>query len=184
MTERVLLDTCVLYPTFLRDVLCGLAEAGLFEPFWSPRILDEWRHAAARSGPLESAGVEAEIARLTARFPNACVTPNPDLQNTLALPDPDDAHVLAAAIAAGADSLLTLNLKDFPTRTVSRHGLFRRDPDGFVMELRSTARETVDQIALDAVARACARPGMDLSQRGLLKRARLPRLGKALFGTP
>jgi predicted nucleic acid-binding protein len=183
MTERVLLDTCVLYPTLLRQLLLETAEAGLFTPLWSPRILDEWRHAAARSGQLEATLTEGEIARITALFPDASTLPDPTVTQSLVLPDPDDAHVLAAAIAGRADSLLTVNLKDFPTRVLGHNGLFRREPDTFLLELRDRDRDVVTGIVKAATQKALSAIGSDATPRSLLKRARLPRLGKALFAS-
>jgi hypothetical protein len=59
------LDANVLYPTVLREVLLGCAEAGLYQPAWSPRIAEEWARTAARHGGLEDAAwARAEIARL------------------------------------------------------------------------------------------------------------------------
>ena len=59
---RVLLDANVLYPTVMREVLLGCARAGLFEPLWSARILEEWARAAARLGPEGEAVARAEVA--------------------------------------------------------------------------------------------------------------------------
>lgn len=171
---RVMIDACVLVPTVLRRLVIGVAEAGAFVPLWSPRILDEWARAAARDGYRPEAG--AEIARLEAAFPEACITPTeaPDLS----LPDPDDVHVLAAAITGRADEILTLNIKDFPTRTLARHGILRRHPDEFLLEAWHNQR-AVDGVIKGIYARAKA-DGIDLSLRGILKRSRLPRLGKAI----
>ncbi|MEM1078481.1 MAG: PIN domain-containing protein [Pseudomonadota bacterium] len=176
MTVRVLLDTCVLYPTLMRQMLLAAAQAGAFEPLWSPRIFDEWRHAAARSGPTEAAHVGTEIALMTSSFPAASVTPDAALIETLSLPDPGDRHVLAAALAGQATALLTANLKDFPTRTLSRHGLLRYAPDGFFCEivaeqgLRATLTAPVEVAATQ----------LDQSPKALLKKSRLPRLAKQL----
>lgn len=179
--ERVLLDACVLYPTLLRRILIEAADAGLYAPLWSQSILDEWRHAAARSGPVEVALVEGEIVRLQSRFPSARVAFSEATESALSLPDHNDRHVLAAAIDAGADSLLTLNLKDFPTRTLSAHNVFRRAPDPFLVELREGAPESVDQIVRAAAIEAAQALGGAATARSVLKRARLPKLGKALF---
>ena len=102
---------------------------------------------------------------------------------TLSLPDADDRHVLAAAIAGGADVLMTLNRRDFPTRTLARHGVLLREPDGFLAELNA---EGVDMAAVVArvQARAEAVSGRDQPIRPLLKRAGLPKLGKALAAGP
>lgn len=181
MSERVLLDACVLYPTLLRRILMEAADRALFMPLWSSRILGEWQHAAARSGPTEAALTEGEIARLGTRFPEANTIVSPSTEARISLPDPDDAHVLAAAIDGNADSLLTLNLKDFPTRVLSANGVFRRDPDGFLLELLSVSPEAVRDSVVPQAEEAARRLGGETTPRSVLKRARLPKLGKALF---
>ena len=174
---RVLLDANVLYPTLLRGILADYAGAGGFVPLWSPRILDEWRHAATRDGFATHAA--AEIAALTDRFPKASVTPDAQVLATLSLPDANDTHVLAAAIAGRADSILTANTRDFPTRTLARHALLRRDPDGFLREAYDTDHDRFAPALRSALDQARAH-GVEGDDRALLKRARLPRLAKAL----
>ena len=104
---------------------------------------------------------------------------DPALVARLSLPDPDDRHVLAAAIAGGAEVLMTLNRADFPTRALARHGILLREPDGFLTELIG---EGVDLVAVAAgvQARAERASGRPQPIRALLKRTGLPRLGKAL----
>lgn len=176
--SRVLIDACVLYPTVLREIVLGVAAQGLFTPLWSPRILEEWARAAARNA--DEAIARGEIAAVRTRWPEAEVLPDPETDARLSLPDPADTHVLAAAIAGEADELLTLNIRDFPTRTLSAEGIVRRDPDGFLLELLSAAPDQVRGVVDEVHGTACRLSGEDLSRRALLKRARLPRLGKAL----
>ena len=71
-----------------------------------------------------------------------------DLVARLSLPDGDNQPVLAAAIAGDAEVLMTLNRADFPTRTLARHGIVLRQPDGFLVELLADVR------AIGAVAEA------------------------------
>lgn len=177
--SRVLIDACVLYPTVLRGIVLGVAKRGYFTPLWSDRILEEWRRAAARHEEPTIAETEIVLAKLA--FPSAIVTVSETTRSGLSLPDPDDNHVLAAAIDGQAGELLTLNLKDFPTRTLSAHGIIRRDPDGFLLEALDANKEDVDA-AVQNVLIAAASHGIDVNNpRALLKRARLPRLAKALF---
>ena len=171
---KLVIDACVLFPTILRRIVIGVAEAGAITPVWSPRILEEWRRAIARDGG--DAGVD--IALLQDRFPGAEVAQAPE--DGLWLPDEHDIHVLATAIASGADGLLTLNLKDFPTRVLSSHDILRRDPDGLLVELYASDEAMVRGVVAGVLERATD-AGADLSHRALMKRAWLPRLGKALF---
>ncbi len=176
----VFLDACVLYPWLTRGIVLGAAAAGQFTPRWSPRVLAEWRIAVARDGgtPAES-WVDTVIARMETVFPDACIAPDPEAEQTLALPDPADIHVLAAAIAAGAEILLTFNLRDFPVRRLSAHAIAPRHPDGFLWELYSGAPEVVDS----AIRQAAAVIGAEEPKaiRRALRRAGLSRLAKAWF---
>lgn len=172
---RLLLDANVLYPTLLRGILAGYAGAGGYAPLWSQRILDEWKHAARRDG--FEAIAAAEIAALNDRFPQALVAPGDAVEATLSLPDRNDVHVLAAAIAGRADAILTANIRDFPTRTLARHGILRRAPDDFLREAWQTDRPRFEPVLRQALDQARAH-GIEGEDRALLKRARLPRLAK------
>lgn len=175
------LDACALYPTVLREILLGAAEAGLFRPVWSPRILEEWRRTALRlGGPADAALAEGEMARLAARFPGACVTHDAAEEAALWLPDPADIHVLATARAAEAAGIVTLNLKDFPRRELLPMALAAVHPDAFLSDLHARAPEAVAASVRAVHAEAERLSGAALELRTLLKRARLPRLGKAL----
>lgn len=178
---RAALDACVLFPTVMREMLLGAAGAGAFVPVWSPRILEEWARAVRRLGDGAEAVARAEIASMRDAWPASEVTPGDDLTGRLSLPDPDDTHVLAAAIAGEADVLVTLNRADFPSRTLARHGVIRRDPDGLLLEWH-LAGGTLAGVAEAVRARAEAASGRAQPVRPLLKRAGLPRLGKALTG--
>ncbi len=180
---RSLLDACVLVPPVLREVLFAVAGQGLFAPLWSPRIVEEWARAAGRSeGPAAEAIARGEAARLAARWPGSVVMHQLEEEAALWLPDADDTHVLAAAIAGRADVIVTFNLRDFPRKALEGHGLHAQHPDAFLMSLWLAEPDKV-LAAADAVRqeaeRLSARP-QDF--RPLLKRAGLPRLGKALDG--
>ncbi len=176
---RVLLDACVLFPTVMREMLLGTAAAGGFAPVWSARILEEWARATRRLPAGAEAVARGEIALLRARWPEAEVAVDPDMVERLSLPDPDDRHVLAAAVAGGAEVLMTLNRRDFPTRTLARHGLLLREPDGFLTELAAEG-VGVAAVAAEVQARAERASGRPQPLRALMKRTGLPRLGKAL----
>jgi hypothetical protein len=176
---RVALDACVLFPTVMREMLLGAAAAGGFQPVWSARILEEWARATRRLPEGAEAVARGEIAALRARWPEAEVAEDADLEAMLALPDPADRHVLAAAITGGAEVLMTLNRGDFPARALARHGLLLREPDGFLVELHAEWLD-LSGVAAEVQARAERASGRPQPIRPLLKRAGLPRLGKAL----
>lgn len=176
VAPSVFLDACVLYPPLVRGVVLGAAGTGLMRVFWSGRVLDEWRLAVARKGGAVAA-VEAAIGQMAARFPEALVVPDPETEAAIVLPDPADAHVLAGAVAAGAAVLLTFNLRDFPARRLAAHAVAARHPDGLLWELFSEAPEAMDGVIRQAAAMVGAEAPDEV--RRALKRARLPRLGKA-----
>jgi predicted nucleic acid-binding protein len=177
---KAVLDACVLYPTVLREILQGAAAAGLYQPVFSDRILREWVLATAKLGPAAPAIAEGEAAVLRMSFPRALVREHPEIEARLLLPDPADVHVLAAAIASGADAIITFNAKDFPGHVLAAEGVSRRDPDGFLWELQSLHPETMARITEEVRAKAETISGQPVALKGLLKRARLHRLAKAL----
>ena len=179
---KALLDACVLYPTVLREILIGVARAGLYTPLWSERILEEWARATVKLGPGAELVARGEIAALRAEFPKAAVPPREGLEARLWLPDPADVHVLAAAIAGNADFILTFNAADFPRQTLGEQGLRREDPDAFLMALWQDQPAAVAGVVAAVRAEAERLSGEPQPIRPLLKRARLPRLGKALDG--
>lgn len=177
---RVTLDACVLFPSVLRAILLRLARAGLYEPVWSDRILEEWRRAVMRLGPDALAEAEADAARMREVFPRALTPARPDLEARHVLPDANDLHVLASAIASGSDALLTYNAADFPGHVLAAEGLARRDPDGFLWELWSRAPDAVREAIAATHADAERLAGHSVSLKALLKRNRLNRLARAL----
>ncbi|MGV8987353.1 MAG: RSP_2648 family PIN domain-containing protein [Cypionkella sp.] len=177
---RAVLDACVLYPTVLREILLGVAQRGMYEPQWSDRILREWVLATAKLGPVAQALAEGDAALARAAFPRACVREQPDIEARLYLPDPNDVHVLATAIAGHADAIVTFNAVDFPRPVLADEGIERRDPDGFLWELWSRNPALVGAVVAAVHAKAEKLSGKTIPLRALLKRVQLWRLGKAL----
>ncbi|MDM7930840.1 RSP_2648 family PIN domain-containing protein [Tabrizicola sp.] len=177
---KAVLDACVLYPTVLREILQGAAEAGLYEPVFSERILREWVLATAKLGPAAPAIAAGEAAMLGAAFPKALVRDRPDIEARLLLPDANDVHVLATAIASSADAIVTFNAQDFPGHVLAAEGIKRRDPDGFLWELHSYHPDRMSQVVEAVRAKAESISGRPIELKPLLKRARLFRLAKAL----
>lgn len=177
---KALLDACAIYPTVMRQMLLGVAARGGFTPLWSARILAEWQHAAARLGPVAALQAEAEAVLMGRDWPGAEIAVPPALAARLWLPDAADIHVLAAAVAGGADLIVTLNARDFPRGVLAREGLARADPDAFLLGLWKAAPGPVEAAAMAVLAEARRLSAGDWRMRALLKKARLPRLAKAL----
>ena len=129
-------DACVLYPAPLRDLLVRLALAGLVRAHWSERIHDEWTRSVLANRPeLSSQSIERCRRLMDAHSPDAVVTGYAGRIAALELPDPDDRHVLAAALECGAAVIVTFNRKDFPPAKLGPLAVEAVHPDEFVMRL-------------------------------------------------
>ncbi len=138
-----LLDANVLYPARMRDLLIRLDIAGLYQARWSEHILDECFDNLMEDRPdLADGRLNRTRQRMNAALPSAIVTDYEALIDVQELPDPDDHHVLAAAIVANATHLVTNNLDDFPATKLS-DGLLAVSPDAFVAGLADADIETV-----------------------------------------
>lgn len=177
---KLLFDTCVLFPTVMREVLMAACRVGGHRPYWSERILGEWARASEKLGPLGRVQAESEIALLNAAWPQAIVTYPPELEKRLYLPDAADQHVLAAAVVCSADLIVTVNAKDFPRHILREEGLDRMDPDYFVCQVFDEYPGEMHNAVDEILATAITMGGVDLTLRQLMKKARLPKLGKRL----
>lgn len=134
MAFVVLYDASVLYPAALRDLLVRLAGKDLFQAKWSDTILDETVSAILRDRPDLSARQLQRTRDLMVEAVRDClVTGYERLIDSVDLPDPDDRHVLAAAIRAGAQVIVTANSRDFPADRLAPFGIEAQSSDDFVM---------------------------------------------------
>jgi predicted nucleic acid-binding protein len=137
-------DACVLYPAPLRSLLMYLAMTDLFRARWTEDIHAEWMRNVQKDYPdvtPEKAGRIREL--MNAHVRDCLVTGYEDLIEALTLPDPNDRHVLAAAIRAGADVIVTANLSDFPAETLKQYGIEAQHPDEFIHHLLDLAPSVV-----------------------------------------
>lgn len=119
MAFVVLYDANVLYPSALRDLLIRIAQAGLVQAKWTDQIVDEvFRNLTANRPDLDPERLARTRELMNKAVRDCLVTGYEPLIDALELPDPDDRHVLAAAIKARAQVIVTNNLKDFPPRAL------------------------------------------------------------------
>ncbi|OFA05885.1 putative toxin-antitoxin system toxin component, PIN family [Duganella sp. HH101] len=129
-----ILDACVLYPAPLRDLLISLAVEGVFRARWTNTIQAEWmRNLSANRPDLRRDALDRTIATMNEVVDDCLIENFEYLIEKLILPDPNDRHVLAAAIIGHADAIVTFNLKDFPETDTRLHGIEILHPDDFVV---------------------------------------------------
>lgn len=155
------LDASVLYSATQRSVLLELAAHKIFRLLWSDAVHREWmRNLAARNPQIPQARIERMRALMEAHIGDAMVTGYERRIAGLALPDPNDRHVLAAAIHGKANVIVTSNRRDFPTELLAPYGLIALDADGFVLQLiAADIDKVVDALASDRAG--LIRPPLD-----------------------
>ena len=132
MSFVVVYDACVLYPAPLRDLLLELAISELFAAKWTEMIQDEWIRSLLKTRPELEERLQHTRKLMNKAVPDSLVEHFESLINGLDLPDPNDRHVLAAAIKCNAQIIVTSNLKDFPSETLESYGVEAMHPDEFI----------------------------------------------------
>jgi predicted nucleic acid-binding protein len=135
MIMIALLDACVLYSAILRDLLLRLSNENVFIPKWSETINQEWTRNLLASRPdLTPDRLQRTCHLMLASNPDSLVTGFEKHIAELTLPDPNDRHVVAAAIESHADVIVTFNLKDFPDALLAPHQIKAIHPDVFLCQ--------------------------------------------------
>lgn len=129
----VVYDACVLYPAPLRDALMRLALTDLFKAHWTDHIHDEWINALLRAKKHSPESLLRARELMDRHVRDAKVYGYEPLIEGLDLPDPDDRHVLAAAIRCNANAIVTFNLKDFPEDSLRPYDIEVIHPDDFIL---------------------------------------------------
>lgn len=144
MAFVVLYDANVLYPGTLRDLLMRVAQAGQVQAKWTDQILDEvFRNLKLNRPDLEEARLDRTRELMNRAVRDCLVTGYEPLVDALALPDPDDRHVLAAAVKARAQVIVTNNLKDFPPAELAAWDIEAEGADDFILDQIDLSRDTV-----------------------------------------
>lgn len=131
---RVVLDACVLFPMYLRDTLLSTADEDLYLPYWSQKIIDEVIGNLVKGGTLSQEKAKNLERTIKIAFPEAMVEVAVALEQAMTN-DPKDRHVLAAAVTAGADIIVTNNLKDFRENDLAPWNIIAQSPDEFLSDL-------------------------------------------------
>lgn len=175
---RAVLDACVLYPAPLRDLFMWLAVGDLFSARWTEEIHREWmRNVLANRPDLLPDQLARTRDLMNSRIRGCLVTGYESLIETITLPDPNDRHVLAAAIHAGADLIVTFNLKDFPAAVLQPLSIAAQHPDHFLLALLEQEAELfcqVIELQRQALKNPVKRPAEHLEtlrRQGLVKTA-------------
>ena len=141
-------DACVFYPGSLRDLLLHLAHLGAVHARWSDDIHEEWIRSFLRDRPdVKREQLETTRQIMNKKFRLGRIKNYEHLIDTLHLPDPNDRHVLAAAIRAEASLIVTNNLDDFPKTALASYSIEAISPDDFIHRLCQNDPRVVFQAA-------------------------------------
>ena len=132
----VVLDACVLVPVTAADTLLRLAEREMYRPVWSERIITEAKRAVQRLHPeLSAEQIDHRFRSMSEAFEDASVSGWESLESSIVLPDENDRHVVACALVAGADAIVTNNIRDFPAETLAPLNIEVIRMDDFLLDL-------------------------------------------------
>lgn len=154
-SARVFIDANVFVAAWTLDVLLTLADRGAIEPVWSEAVLDEARAAVNRVHGTDAGA--RYIAAAERAFPYAMADFDERSLADIELPDPDDCHVVAAALAGSCDVIVTYNVRDFPADALVPFGLRALRPDDFLMEV-ATANPDGAMAAVRSLVAVKSRP--------------------------
>jgi hypothetical protein len=177
-----LLDACVLYPLATRDLLLRGAERYLYSVRWSEVIIEEVRRNLVEDQCCTTEQAASLVGHITSAFPDATVTGYESLNPAMAN-DAADRHVLAAGIAAGADVIVTDNVRHFPAKACDPYGIEVQTADEFLSHSLDLAPEVMGDIFLQQV-RDLERPALDAAAALVALERRLPSLVARLKELP
>lgn len=145
----VVYDSCVLYPAPLRDLLMRLALTDLYQAKWTKDIHQEWMRNLLKNRPdLTKEQLERTKSKMDSHVRDCLVEGYEELIESFKLPDPKDRHVLAAAIRASAQTIVTYNISDFPSQILSKYEVDAQHPDEFLRLSPAKVMQTVQETRL------------------------------------
>lgn len=152
----VVLDADVIYSVGLTDLYITLAGSGLYRVHWSSAILDEALRNLVEKHPSKEAVLRKRFEDMNRAEPSALVDPPAELIAAMTN-HPEDRHVLAAAVHARAEVIVTVNVKHFPPQACEPHFIEAQDPDEFTTYLVDLDPEAV-WYAIQQMAKRRKRP--------------------------
>ena len=162
--KTVVVDACVLYSASIRDLVVRLADIGLCHPKWSDHIHTEWiSHLLLNRPDISLNSLNKTRQLMNDTIYGSLVQNYQSLIPQLQLPDENDCHVLAAAIASGADTIVTFNLDDFPEENLSPYSIHAEHPDQFLAEILDSNELKFCEI-LKVQRRALRRPQVSIDE--------------------
>lgn len=138
-----IIDACVLVQAAVRDTLLRLSERRLFLCRWTEEIIDEMVRALQTKLNRTPEETDYLVNELRAHFPDAWVEQGyrqliPAMAN-----DAKDRHVVAAAVKAGCEVIITYNTRHFPSAQLSALDITAMTPDEYLLGLYFLSPEIV-----------------------------------------
>ncbi|MCZ8149732.1 MAG: PIN domain-containing protein [Roseomonas sp.] len=180
-TFTAFFDANVFYGTRLRSLILHLAQTKLFRARWSDAVHEEWIRNLLKNMPdLRADDLTRTRRAMDASVLDALVTGYETLIAAIELPDPDDRHVLAAAVVCKASCIVTFNLTDFPQDRLEPYGLHAVSPDDFLLDVESIDPATFADAVREDLNHYRA-PPLDLPEYVVaLRRAGVPRIAEQI----
>ena len=176
------LDACVLFPNYVRDVFLSVAKSEVYHPKWSLEIQQEWTNNLEKKFMgVNPDSLRRTVALMNNHFPDALTSIDRALTKGMVLPDINDLHVLSCAIAARATYLVTFNLRDFPSSVLQPLDIRAIHPDDFLIHLRTLNQLGVEE-AIQAMLQRLKKPPLDpILLADKLKASNLPKFAQTLY---
>jgi len=150
---KAFLDACTLVPISLTNVILTASEFELLKPFWSSDVIEEAVTALLRIDPRRNEiSIRRRFSQMNEFFPDSLVIPNTAMLNGLDLPDFNDGHVIAGAIAAQAQFIVTDDKVGFPDHILNQYGITATTPGEFLTTLFTKDPITMTEVLRQSIA--------------------------------
>lgn len=142
---RLFVDTNVLFPFSIMDLMLALTEDAIHEVIWTETLLTEWERVIVRGHHRSKESAASITAAIREFFPESQIAEADYASQVDAMPgnDPDDRRHMAAAVTGRANVIVTWNKADFPAKPLAAQGLRVTDPDTYLCELLSELPQEV-----------------------------------------